>query len=95
MAKRNPLAECAETGKLYIEAGAIMSPLCMVADALTFMRFGKSSILYIDIETAIEWCRKEGMDHNKKLYDQAVEKLEELKATHDEYLKNRPEELDQ
>ena len=44
---------------LFVMAAAIMSPLCALIDGLPITYFEKSKHMYLSIDVAIEWCRKE------------------------------------
>lgn len=66
-------------GKLYVKLAAIMHPLCAFADGLPLTFFGKGKTAYLDIDTAIEWCRNEAKCHSADEYRMKIEVMERLK----------------
>jgi hypothetical protein len=71
-------AEC--EGKLYVKLQAVMSPLCALCDGLPLTFFGKGKTAYLDIDTAIDWCRKEKEHHSKEMYETMIAVMEKAKA---------------
>lgn len=63
-------------GHLFVRAASIMNPLCAVIDGLAVTFFGSEKIMYIGIEIAIEWCRKEAESHDRKQYEKIIAALE-------------------
>lgn len=76
--KSTPFAT-ALNGKLYVKLKAIMHPLCAMCDGLPVTFFGKEKTAYLDINTALEWCKKESEHHDKEKYAEMITIMEKAK----------------
>ena len=85
MGQRGPKNIFAETpnGELFVWLNAVMNPWVAMCDALPLVYFGKKrKHLYIRIDDAIAWCKKEGEDCRtlKPELDMKSGALEKFKA---------------
>lgn len=69
-----------EGGKKLVDASSIMHPLCLLADGLSFSVFPGDSSYYLEIDVAIDWCKKEMEHHDREKYEIIVAVLEKFKA---------------
>lgn len=68
-----------KNGKLYVECRAVMSPMIPFIDGISVTFFGKGKKVYLDIDTAIDWCRKEMQYHSKAKYETMIAVMERAK----------------
>ena len=81
MSKRNTAFYATCEGKLYVRANAIMHPMCAMLDGLPMSTFKGDKAIYLDIQTAIDWCRKEmAYSPDKDKYVALVAAMEAAKA---------------
>ncbi len=79
MAKSKTFFAVNDDGKLFVKLAAVMHPLCAMTDGLSLTFFGKGKTAYLDIDTAIDWCRKEGKAHSADEYRIKIEVMEKAK----------------
>jgi hypothetical protein len=77
--QKTPFAISEETGKLFVRIDAVMTPLVALCDGLTHVFFGRSKVAYMEVDTAIEWCRKEMQHHSKEKYELMIRVMERFK----------------
>lgn len=79
--KTVPLCEDAKTGKKYVEVDAIMPLMIACCCGLRITAFADDDPprWYLDIDDAIEWCRKETGPSTKDRYDKIIAVLERFK----------------
>ncbi len=73
-------AEC--NGKLFVRVDAVMHPLIPCADGLSVYFLGRRKMGYLDIDTAIKWCREEMQGHSAERYTKMIAGMEKAKAAH-------------
>lgn len=68
---------------LYVRQEAVMHYLCALIDGLPLTFFGKEKTAWLDIDTAIAWCKKESEDvpEDERAYlSQKIARMERVKA---------------
>ena len=63
-------------GKLFVKVRAVMNGLIPFIDGLPIVFFGKGKTAYLEIDTAIAWCRKESQYHSGEKYNKMIEVME-------------------
>ncbi len=81
--KSTPFATSLD-GRLFVKVKAVMHPLCALCDGLSLTFFGKGKTAYLDIDTAIEWCKKEMTHHSREKYELIIAVMEKAKAQEEE-----------
>lgn len=77
--KETPFA-VSKDDRLFVRLSAITTWLVALVDGLTLTYFGKDRTTpYLEIDTAIEWCKKESQFHNPAEYGVMVDVLERAK----------------
>ncbi len=66
-------------GKLFVKLAAVMTPMVALCDALPLVFFGKEKTAYLNIDDAIEWCRKEMRHHSVDKYTVMIDVMEKAK----------------
>lgn len=69
-------------GKLLVELRAVMHPICALVDGLpiTFFRGGRNKRTYLEIDRAIDWCKKEMQHHDETKYEKMIAVMEKVKT---------------
>jgi hypothetical protein len=79
-AKKKPVVFAEFGGQLYVKVAAVMHPLIPFTDGLSVAQFQGDKNLYLKVEDAIEWCRKESRHHSAEKYRIMVEVMERALA---------------
>lgn len=79
-ARRQRIVFAEYEGKLYVLAQAVMNSLIPLIDGLPITFFGKSKKMYLDVDTAINWCREEMKYHSADKYKTMIEVMERAKS---------------
>jgi hypothetical protein len=69
-----------DDGRLFVRVEAVMNPMIPFVDGLPLTFFGKSTKAYLDIDTAIKWCREEFAHSRNDKYRIMYEVMERAKA---------------
>lgn len=77
MAKQVFFAE--SEGKLYVKTKAIMHHMIPFIDGLPVVTFKRDKNLYLDVDVAIDWCKKEMQYHSKEKYEVKIAVMEKAK----------------
>lgn len=85
MSKKKSVFASSNDGRLFVKVQAVMSPLCALIDALPITFFGKGKTAYLDIDTAINWCREEMKHHSEEKYEKMIAVMEKAKKQEEEY----------
>ena len=78
MAKKSIFASSPD-GSLFVKLSAVMHPFCALFDGLPVTYFGKEKHGYLDVDTAIAWCKKEMEYHDKDKYLLMIAVMEKVK----------------
>jgi hypothetical protein len=78
--KKKALFATDNNGKLYVQVSAVMHPLIPFTDGLEITVFGKEKTMYLDIDQAIEWCKREARSRDPEKYATMIGVMEKAKA---------------
>jgi hypothetical protein len=77
--KEPALFATAPNGKLYVQLHAIMHPLIAACDGVPVTFFGDEVMPYLDVDTALDWCRKESKHHSEEKFSKMIAAMEKAK----------------
>ncbi len=83
MARKPKTVFASTETKLFVQANAIMHPLCAMADALPMHFWDDDPNMYLEVGVAIDWCEKEKKFHDLEMYEKLIGVLREAKRKFD------------
>jgi hypothetical protein len=63
-------------GQLFVRVDAVMHPFVAFSDGLNLFHFKRDRHMYLKIDDAIDWCKKEREHHSREKYDQMIAVME-------------------
>ncbi len=79
MKKKPAIFATDRENRLYVLLEAVMHPMVAMCDGISIVRFGDEKLLYLKIDDAIEWCRKEAKAHSREKYETMISVMEKAK----------------